>query len=122
MTYMKSGIERIREERQRQISQKGWTPQHDDHHTNGELRIAAQCYAMRGITAASEVPSGWPWHKEWWKPSDDEIRNLTKAGALFLAESERFIRAGRDGAAGTVAVYVDKSAMEIDRLNQGSSN
>ncbi len=115
---MKTGIQLITEERQRQISEQGWTSHHDDCHIHGELRLAGQFYAMRGINAASEMPSGWPWQKKWWKPSDDEIHNLTKAGALFLAESDRFMRAGRDGAAATVAIYADKAAKEIDQLNE----
>ncbi|MCM0757438.1 hypothetical protein M7775_02505, partial [Sporomusa sphaeroides DSM 2875] len=41
-----SGIELIAAERQRQISQEGWTPEHDDQHANGELALAAACYAI----------------------------------------------------------------------------
>jgi hypothetical protein len=38
------------------------------------------------------VPSSWPWDYDWWKPSDDPIRNLTKAGALIAAEIDRLNR------------------------------
>ena len=31
----------------------------------------------------------WPWAKKWWKPSDDPVRNLVKAGALIAAEIDR---------------------------------
>ena len=37
-----SGIERIAKERQRQIEQEGWTPEHDDHHAEGEMAAAAR--------------------------------------------------------------------------------
>ena len=40
-----NGIERIAKERQRQVSVEGWTPQHDDEHKDGEMAIAAACYA-----------------------------------------------------------------------------
>lgn len=77
---------------------------------------------MRGINASSEAPAGWPWEMKWWKPSDDEVRNLTKGGALFLAESERLMRLGKSGAADVVIVsYVEKAAQEIDLLNQRDS-
>lgn len=36
--------------------------------------------------------SDWPWHSSWWKPSDDPIRNLVKAGALIAAEIDRLQR------------------------------
>jgi hypothetical protein len=42
---MKSGIELIAEERKRQIEQEGYTAEHDDRHENGELAMAAACYA-----------------------------------------------------------------------------
>ena len=41
-----TGAERITMERQRQIEQEGWTAEHDKEHTNGELAMAACCYAM----------------------------------------------------------------------------
>lgn len=33
--------------------------------------------------------NGWPWDYKWWKPSDDPIKNLVKAGALIAAEIDR---------------------------------
>jgi hypothetical protein len=33
--------------------------------------------------------NGWPWDMKWWKPSDDPIKNLVKAGALIAAEIDR---------------------------------
>jgi hypothetical protein len=42
---MKTGIELIAEERKRQIEVEGWTAEHDDEHTDGELALAAVCYA-----------------------------------------------------------------------------
>lgn len=110
-THMKTGIELIAAERERQILQEGWTPEHDDGHSLGELSEAAACYAMvasanvRG-SIAEEWPAtmlngfndslmSWPWNDEWWKPSDDPARNLIKAGALIAAEIDRLQRASK---------------------------
>ena len=40
-----NGIELIAAERQRQITEKGYTADHDEHHCDGELALAAVCYA-----------------------------------------------------------------------------
>lgn len=106
---MKTGTELIADERQRQISQEGWSPEHDDTHENGELTMAAMCYGSvasaeaRGSSADEwpvEMFNGfndslvsWPWEEEAYKPSDDPIRNLVKAGALIAAEIDRLQRA-----------------------------
>jgi hypothetical protein len=73
-------------ERLRQIEAEGWTPEHDDKHTKGEMAKAAACYA-----AGYPIATLWPWGDEWWKFSDRR-RNLVKAGALILAEIERLDR------------------------------
>lgn len=82
-------------ERQRQINAEGWTPEHDDIHTVGELARAASCYALPNHTTHrnEHVTALWPWGSSWWKPSDDPRRNLVKAAALILAEIERLDRA-----------------------------
>lgn len=88
-----SGIERITAERQRQITKEGWTPAHDDSHSNFELIEAAICYANEYYHEhLDSLPSSWPWEPEWWKPSTDLIRNLEKAGALIAAEIDRLER------------------------------
>lgn len=91
-------------ERQRQISEGGWTPEHDDRYDSGELAGAAACYARytnaRGwvfptnptdYQSAGE-PFDWPLDSEWWKPTNPR-RDLVKAGALILADIERLDRA-----------------------------
>lgn len=94
---MATGAERIAAERQRQIEQEGWTPQHDDEHANGELLGAALAYAVQvAQPAKGGRPVGWwpkRWAMSWWKPSEDPIRNLEKAGALIAAEIDRQLRA-----------------------------
>lgn len=96
-----TGAEMIAAERERQVTEEGWTPQHDDEHRNGELAMAAACYAaeagMRPTHShmrAAPVASGWPWEQQWWKPTGDPVRDLVKAGALIAAEIDRLQRAG----------------------------
>lgn len=95
-----SGIERITAERQRHIEKEDWTSEHDDNHIRGELSAAAACYADIAAIQESNMmrkypdgkPLRWPWEEKWWKPSDDPIRNLEKAGALIAAEIDRLER------------------------------
>lgn len=88
-------------ERRRQIAVEGWTPEHDDEHSNGEMALAAACYARHAIVppALSDVPATWPWGASWWKPGDPR-RMLVKAAALILAEIDRLDRAAARGGAG----------------------
>lgn len=89
-----SGSERIAAERQRQIDAEGWSAEHDRSHNEGTLAGAALCYLtwahgqLQGYTTDSP-PYDWPWDEGWWKPSEDPIRNLEKAGALIAAEIDR---------------------------------
>lgn len=98
---MKTGTELITEERQRQISVEGWTPQHDDEHSDGSLAVAAACYAAQegqglfygGMKLREAALQHWPWARSWWKPSpDNRVRELVKAGALIAAEIDRLQR------------------------------
>lgn len=80
-------------ERQRQISAEGYTPEHDDEHTGGELAQAAACYALAASGyAKGVVPPLWPWALEHWKPEYGD-RDLIRAGALIQSELERRHRA-----------------------------
>lgn len=91
-TEVQSGADLIAAERQRQIDAEGWTADHDDEHSAGELVDAAVCYATEG--GSDHVPVNWPWEPEWWKQHGDPIRNLTIAGALIAAEIDRLQRRG----------------------------
>lgn len=90
-------------ERQRQVTAEGWTPKHDDQYSNGAMADAAGCYALHAHDFSKNeikdfVPAWWPWHAEWWKPTNPR-RDLVKAGALILAEIERIDRAADKGGA-----------------------
>lgn len=90
-----TGLELIIAERERQITQEGWTAEHDAEHTEGQLAMAAACYAFDAVAlptidAKRFIFDNWPWSRKWWKPTpDDTIRQLTKAGALIAAEIDR---------------------------------
>lgn len=102
-----TGAELIAKERQRQIEKEGWTSQHDDDHDSGQLAAAADCYRLSAYCespATSRFERVWPWEPRWWKPSENPIRNLEKAGALYQAEIDRLTR------------HRDRVAVEIDRL------
>lgn len=110
------GVDLIRLERERQIAQECWTPEHDDGHASGELALAAACYAAgrrqthvrrmlnsaRGMEDAGYIYDystakpeqlSWPWEAKWYKPGKNRIRALVKAGALIAAEIDRLQRA-----------------------------
>ncbi len=90
-------------ERQRQIKAEGWTAEHDDRHSSGDLALAAACYAAVGEPhPEDEPPEIWPWEPEHWKPSKDDRRNLVKAAALLLAEIERLDRQAYRPTGGTM--------------------
>ena len=92
---MKTGIELIAEERQRQIEVEGWTPEHDADHTAQELARAASCYAMPAVGRVPDgtfvgIPNDFPFGKSWWKPTpENRVKELVKAGALIAAEIDR---------------------------------
>lgn len=85
----------ISAERERQVAKEGWTLEHDDGHTGGEIAITAAVYA-----------SPWPLRmrgdgQEWFDPIEagscwvkdhPRLRQLVIAGALIVAEIERLQR------------------------------
>lgn len=106
-----NGHELITKERDRQKSIEGWTAAHDDRHDRGQLEDAAECYWQSAVKPGFVVRvlegSGtpkWPWDWTWFKPFDenhrgyfprvDSLRCLVKAGALILAERDRYGRLG----------------------------
>ena len=74
----------------RQVSDEGWSAEHDDSHVRGEMARAAAVYALQH-TSVSGRAIRWPWHRNWLKLRDP-IRNLVKAGALIAAEIDRLKR------------------------------
>jgi len=92
----------ISRERERQIEAEGWTPEHDDTHSRGEMARAAAAYAYGSTIGTMSrkwwFPADmWPWSREWLKLSTPR-RYLVKAAALIVAEIERIDRAARQAA------------------------
>lgn len=99
-----NGADLIKEERLRQVSEEGWVAEHDDELGSCTLAVAGACYALGvagGYSSYHEIWLSiytkqalelWPFDAEWWKPTEDPIRQLTKAGALIAAEIDRFQR------------------------------
>ncbi len=98
----------IAAERLRQIEAEGWSQDHDDAHSDGEMARAAGIYAViagsdrtdyrnaTGGYSLNDILQGlmdhyWPWDRSWFKPADRR-RDLVKAGALIVAEIERLDR------------------------------
>lgn len=87
----------VQVERRRQVEAEGWTPEHDDEHSHGELADAAACYALwAGGINPGNWREFWPWAPEWLKHSEPR-RMLVKAAALILAEIQRLDRAAAAG-------------------------
>ena len=102
---MKTGIELIAEERQRQIDVEGYTEQHDSNHKASEFVYAAIAYTEAakvgvncqeiGNTNENEIMRRkwgmglyFPWGQTNFKPTTN-IRDLVKAGALIAAAIDR---------------------------------
>lgn len=91
----RDGATAIAEERARQISSEGYTREHDVEHGPKELIDAALAYTVQAqdrITDAAGQGVGadgpesyWPWNWNAFRPDDDELRSLAKAGALLAA-------------------------------------
>ncbi|WP_278912130.1 hypothetical protein [Deinococcus wulumuqiensis] len=80
-------------ERQRQQEVEGWTPEHDDQHTDQSLARAASAYVLYVTGHRTLALQAWPlsWLRKWFKPTDHR-RTLVKAAALLIAEIERLDR------------------------------
>lgn len=117
-----SGIERIKRERQRQITNKGYTLEHDLKHQGNELYLAGRCYydaAHELIERRSinpEVPEDWPFPPENWRPKKDVVRNFEKAGALLLAHSDVALQQGDTEEASKALEAANDIGADIDEL------
>lgn len=89
------GGDRIAAERKRQRTIEGFTAQHDAQWDHDEMILAAREYLnasfsnIRPDYLKDHVPPLWPFDPSWWKPTEDPVRNLVKAGALIAAEIDR---------------------------------
>lgn len=108
-----TGAELIAKERDRQVASEGYDGAHDDDHVGGELALAAACYASPVPIYVREDAANvvsfvdpWPWTEADARPRrgnvilprtsqtpHQQVRQLTKAGALIAAEIDRIQRA-----------------------------
>jgi len=99
-----NGATMIADERQRQIEEEGWSPEHDAEHTGFCLATAGAAYALHVASVHSDyhqshktryakrAMENWPFDLDYFKPtSNDPVRQLVKAGALIAAEIDRLI-------------------------------
>jgi hypothetical protein len=134
-----SGLDRIAKERQRQIDEEGWTPEHDDEHESGAMALAAACYAtpkrlyyQYDTSRSCIFADPWPWNDSWDKrlccgsrrsngnvqpdpetfTDEERIELLTKAGALIAAEIDRLLR--RQAKIKNTAAAVETMAQELE--------
>lgn len=91
---MKTGIELIAIERQEQVERHGYTVDQDAGYVNNELISGAKAYlcAHKHEEGWSTFPAAWPFGMTSFKPSEDKIKNLVKAGAMIAAEIDRLNR------------------------------
>lgn len=63
-------------------------------HIEESARDPLAAHFGRNPDGSVKLPStaSWPFDASWWKPSNDPIRNLIKAGALIAAEIDRLQR------------------------------
>lgn len=97
---MKTGIELIADERQRQIDVYGYSDEHiaksKEDYGDGELAYSAAAYLTTDIFFPEvELPTTlskmlFQWDLMYYKPSpENRIRELVKAGAMIVAEIDR---------------------------------
>jgi hypothetical protein len=112
-----SGAGIIFNERLRQVSQKGYSVKNDAAaYKDRQLVTASEAYlkadegffmALAGQlslakTLIYKAGKKWPWALNYFKPTEDRIRNLAKAGALIAAEIDR-IKADTKGDQATLS-------------------
>jgi hypothetical protein len=102
-----SALTDIHDERDRQIRALGYSAAHDDEHNDGSLALAAMAYAYASTNPSKSgngwwrrkwvsgkyafTPRFWPWSHESFK-SRSQRGDLVRAGAMIVAEIERFDR------------------------------
>lgn len=112
------GAQLIVAERRRQRCVEGWTAEHDDQHKDRSMAMVCALYAapvplfeLTGGRTSYSFVDPWPdsWSGEWDKRRrdsrgrpkdkslDEQVSDLTKAGALAAAEIDRILRLLRRG-------------------------
>lgn len=101
------GHRRIAAERHRQVQVEGYSPEHDDEHSIVELWDAACAYTYCD-------PRAWPWEPGGFKLGPTRVRELEKAGALFLALAE-FAQRRADAAAESIGALLGSGERGVEQ-------
>lgn len=126
---MKTGVELIAAERQRQIKVEGWTPEHDGTHERCEIVKAAICYAAESTAVVSHIfeqrgpcacgapvfRDPWPWADEW----DKRIKHRNGIGE-GRTSAEVIAHHMHHGRIRCLEIAGALIAAEIDRLNRAA--
>jgi plasmid maintenance system antidote protein VapI len=103
-----TGVGLIAAERRRHGSEEGWTPEHDDEHTDEQIALAAAYYALP-LHLTARLDWLWPWEERWKKKAGkSRTQQLVAAGSLIAAEIDRILRAEEFLAAMNQAVEEEK--------------
>jgi hypothetical protein len=92
--YLTQAIEDILAERDKQVTVKGYSSEHDDDHFQGDLADAAACFALSGGGwCLTDCVEHWPptWDRKHFKQKTPR-QDLVRAAALLIAEIERLDR------------------------------
>jgi hypothetical protein len=129
-----TGLELIAEERQRQLALHH-SQEQDDKYVKQQLCAAAECYEQAGdqLAVGNDVspcpPATWPWSSQYWRPSGNNVRNWIKAGALYRAEAERYLRRNVamcrmncDGHANRCAIKIDLALAGTTKAQPSTSD
>ena len=93
---MKSGIELVKKEREKQILK--WGDMHDNDHSCNEIAIRSAEMLVNGTRSSLESRNARDCYDDWGlieKHKHDRIKMLTIAGALVCAEIDRLLREAR---------------------------
>jgi len=96
-----AGFKYVQAERNRVVNVLKITEAMDDEYIEEQLYKAGEGYLQNYDRPGDvEIPPFWPWAAIWWKPTKGtkagNIKQLAKAGALFMAEVGRLERAGAE--------------------------
>ena len=84
-----TGVERIAAERQRQITEKGYTQDHDAGHFWESIAAAGAAYALSSTGYGYNAVNVWPWEAPI-KPKG-ALSDMVRAGALIAAAIDLYL-------------------------------
>ena len=87
-TKQLTGIDLITEEREKQISKYGYTPEHDSGYKSYQLVFGALAYLNTAIYGKSVGEEDWPFDAKYFH-DEGYVESLKKAGAFIVAELDR---------------------------------